>query len=127
MKGNVVDLAVAVVIGTAFSGVVNALVKNVLMPLVSAIVGSPNFDQFAAITINGNTVQFGVFLTALVNFLLISAAVYFVIVMPMNKMIEFRDKKLHLGKKPEPEAEPEPIPADIQLLTEIRDALKNRA
>jgi len=122
MKGNVVDLAVAVVIGTAFSGVVNALVKNVLMPLISAIVGSPNFDSFAAITINGNIIQFGVFLTALVNFLLIAAAVYFVIVMPMNKLIEFRDRKLHAGQKPEPEE----VPADIQLLTEIRDALKTR-
>ena len=122
MKGNVVDLAVAVVIGTAFSGVVNALVKNVLMPLISAIVGSPTFDEFAIVTINGNTIQFGVFLTALVNFLLISAAVYFVIVMPMNKIIEFRDRKLAAGKEPEPEE----VPADIQLLTEIRDALKTR-
>jgi large conductance mechanosensitive channel len=122
MKGNVVDLAVAVVIGTAFTGVVNALVKNVLMPLISAIVGSPNFDEFGALTLNGNTIQFGVFLTALVNFLLVSAAVYFVIVVPMNKMIEFRDKKLHFGHKPEPEE----LPADIQLLTEIRDSLKSR-
>ncbi|GAA3672600.1 large-conductance mechanosensitive channel protein MscL [Arthrobacter ginkgonis] len=121
MKGNVVDLAVAVVVGTAFTGVVNALVKNVLMPLISAIVGSPTFDEFAVINLNGNIIQFGVFLTALVNFLLISAAVYFVIVMPMNKLIEFRDRKLHLGQK----TEPEEVPADIQLLTEIRDSLKS--
>ena len=58
----------------------------------------------------------------MVNFLLIAAAVYFVIVLPMNKMIEFRNRKLAAGKEPEPEE----VPADILLLTEIRDSLKSR-
>ncbi|WP_323959090.1 large conductance mechanosensitive channel protein MscL [Arthrobacter sp. JZ12] len=121
MKGNVIDLAVAVVIGAAFSAVVNSLVESVLMPFISAIVGSPNFDDFAKVTLNGNEIQFGVFLTALVNFLLIAAAVYFVIVMPMNKLIEHRDRKLHIEDKP---AEVDP---QIALLTEIRDSLRERA
>lgn len=120
LKGNVIDLAVAVVIGAAFSAVVNALVTNVLMPLISALVGSPSFDDFARITINGNEILFGVFLTAVVNFLLVSAAVYFVIVLPMNKLIERRDRKLDL---PDQVIEVDP---QIALLTEIRDSLKAR-
>lgn len=74
MKGNVVDLAVAVVIGAAFGAVITALVDNVLMPLIGALVGSPSFDGFLLLTINGVDIKFGVFLTALVNFLLIAAA-----------------------------------------------------
>ncbi len=88
MKGNVLDLAVAVIIGAAFGQIITALVESVLMPAISAVVGSPNFDSFAMVTFNGNDIKFGVLLTAIVNFLLVAAAVYFAIVMPMNKMIE---------------------------------------
>lgn len=121
MKGNVVDLAVAVVIGAAFGAVVNALVEAVLMPLISALFQSPNFDSFAVLTLNGNDIKFGVLLTALVNFLLVAGAVYFCIVLPMNKMIEARNRRL--GITP---AEEE-IPEDVKLLTEIRDALQGRS
>lgn len=121
MKGNVIDLAVAVVIGAAFGAVVKSLVENVIMPLISALVGAPNFDDFAKVTINGNEILFGMFLTAVVNFLLIAAAVYFVIVMPMNKLIERRDRKLNL------EEEVEEVDPQIALLTEIRDSLKQRS
>lgn len=120
MKGNVVDLAVAVVIGGAFGTVIDALVKNVLMPLISALVGSPNFDSFAQLTINGNNIQFGVLLTALVNFLLVAAAVYFVIVVPMNHMIARRNAKLGI-KEEEAAVDPQ-----ILLLTEIRDSLRTK-
>ncbi|HEX9226349.1 MAG TPA: large conductance mechanosensitive channel protein MscL, partial [Arthrobacter sp.] len=82
LKGNVVDLAVAVVIGAAFGGVVTALVQSVLMPFISALVGAPNFDSFAVVTLNGNDIMFGVLLTAIVNFLLVAAAIYFVVVVP---------------------------------------------
>ncbi|MFC7401009.1 large conductance mechanosensitive channel protein MscL [Citricoccus sp. GCM10030269] len=117
MKGNVVDLAVAVVIGGAFGAVVTALVDSVLMPFISGLVRSPNFDSFAVVTLNGNDIRFGVLLTAIVNFLLIAAAVYFVIVMPMNKMIERRNRRLGI----DPDAvEPSD---DVVLLTEIRDLL----
>jgi large conductance mechanosensitive channel len=120
MKGNVLDLAVAVIIGAAFAQVVNAMVEAVLMPLISALVGSPDFDSFAVLTVNGNDIRFGVLLTALVNFLLVAAAVYFAIVLPMNKMIEARNRRLGVDPTEE-EAD-----AQVQLLTEIRDALRRR-
>lgn len=118
MKGNVVDLAVAVVMGTAFGAVVTALVQNVLMPLIAALFSSPNFDSFAVVTLNHNDIKFGVLLTAIVNFLLVAAAIYFVIVMPMNHMIARRNAKLGI-KDQEPAVDPQ-----IELLTEIRDLLR---
>lgn len=121
MKGNVLDLAVAVIIGAAFAQVVNAMVEAVLMPLISALVGSPNFDSFAVLTVNGNDIRFGVLLTALVNFLLVAAAVYFAIIMPMNKLIEARNRRLGITPAEE-EVDPQ-----VQLLTEIRDSLKQRS
>lgn len=120
MKGNVIDLAVAVVIGGAFGTVIDALVKNVLMPLISALVGAPNFDSFAQITINGNNIQFGVLLTAIVNFLLVAAAIYFVVVVPMNHMIARRNARLGI-KEEEAAVDPQ-----ILLLTEIRDSLRTK-
>ena len=120
LKGNVVDLAVAVVMGAAFGAVVDALVKNVLMPLIAALVGSPNFDSFAKVTINGNDLQFGVLLTAIVNFVLVAAAIYFVVVAPMNHLIERRNAKLGISED-EPAADP-----TVTLLTEIRDNLVQR-
>lgn len=116
-QGNVMDLAVAVIIGAAFTQVVSALTDSVLMPLISALVGSPNFDDFAKITLNGNEIAFGVLLTALVNFLLVAGAVYFAIVVPMNKLIAMRRVEAE---------DAEETPEDIALLREIRDALASR-
>ncbi|MFC4428472.1 large conductance mechanosensitive channel protein MscL [Citricoccus alkalitolerans] len=117
MKGNVIDLAVAVVIGSAFGAVITAMVDSVLMPFISGLTKAPNFDSFAVVTLNGNDIRFGVLLTAVVNFLLIAAAIYFVVVMPMNKMIEMRNRKLGI----DPDAVE--ISDDVVLLTEIRDLL----
>ncbi|WP_307029926.1 large conductance mechanosensitive channel protein MscL [Arthrobacter globiformis] len=117
LKGNVIDLAVAVVIGSAFSAVVDALVKSVLMPLISLLVGEPNFDNFLAF----GDVRFGVLLTAVVNFLLVASALYFVIVAPMNRLIEHRNRKLGIGQDAKKEAAEDP---QIALLKEIRDALQ---
>ncbi|UBH25659.1 large conductance mechanosensitive channel protein MscL [Micrococcus porci] len=117
MKGNVVDLAVAVVIGAAFGKVVTALVDSVLMPLIAALFKAPSFDSWLVLNLNGVDVKFGVVLTAIVNFLLIAAAVYFCIVLPMNTMIERRNRRL--GITP---AEDEVAP-DVAVLTEIRDLL----
>ncbi len=116
MKGNVVDLAVAVVMGGAFGAVITALVDKIIMPLISMLVGSPNFDSFLVF----GQVQIGAFLTALVNFLLIALAIYVFVVMPMNKMIERRNARLGIDPAAE-EADPNTV-----LLTEIRDALKGR-
>ncbi len=124
MKGNVVDLAVAVVMGTAFGAVVTALVNNVLMPFIAGLVGSPNFDSFAKVDFNGNAMEFGVLLTAIVNFLLIAAAIYFVVVMPMNHMIERRNRRLGIDPDVKEESAEDP---QIALLTEIRDSLQNRS
>src|SRR5215475_2856311 len=83
MRGNVIDLAVAVVIGAAFGAVVTSFVTNVLTPLIAAIVGKPDFSAFT-FTINGAVISYGVFLNSLIAFLLIAAAVYFFMVAPMN-------------------------------------------
>ena len=123
LKGNVIDLAVAVVIGTAVGAVVTALVQAVMMPLIAALVGSPNFDSFALLSLNGNDVKFGVLLTAIVNFLLVAAAIYFVVVIPMNHMIERRNRRLGIDPNIKQEAAEDP---QIALLTEIRDSLNSR-
>lgn len=118
MKGNVVDLAVAVVIGAAFGAVITALVDNVLMPLIAALVGSPNFDSFLLLTISGVDIKFGVFLTALVNFLLVAAAVYFALVMPMQKATE------HMNRRRGITEEEEEVDPQLALLEQIRDELR---
>jgi large conductance mechanosensitive channel len=83
MRGNVIDLAVAVVIGGAFGAVVSALVTNIITPLIAAIGGKPDFSAFN-VTVNGAVISYGVFLNAVIGFLLIAAAVYFFMVAPMN-------------------------------------------
>lgn len=83
MRGNVMDLAVAVVIGAAFGAVVTSFVTNILTPLIAAIVGKPDFSAFS-VTANGAVIGYGIFLNALISFLLVAAAVYFFMVAPMN-------------------------------------------
>jgi large conductance mechanosensitive channel len=83
LRGNVIDLAVAVVIGGAFGAVVTALVKDLITPLIAAIVGKPDFSAIT-FAINGSQFPIGDFINALVSFLLIATAVYFFIVVPMN-------------------------------------------
>lgn len=118
MKGNVVDLAVAVVIGAAFGAVINSLVENIIMPLIAAVVGSPNFDSFLIVGINGVDIKFGVFLTVLVNFILIAAAIYFLVVVPMKHLEEKRQARLGV-EEPAEELDPQ-----LALLAEIRDELR---
>lgn len=86
LRGNVLDLAVAVVIGAAFGAVVTALVKDLITPLMAAIVGKPDFSGIA-FTINNSKFPVGDFINALVSFLLIGAAVYFFVVLPVNKIV----------------------------------------
>ncbi len=85
LRGNVLDLAVAVVMGAAFGGVVTALVKDLITPFIAAIVGKPDFSVIA-FTINDSKFLVGEFINAVVSFLLIGAAVYFFIVLPVNKL-----------------------------------------
>jgi large conductance mechanosensitive channel len=83
LRGNVVDLAVAVVIGGAFGAIVTALVKDLLTPLIAALVGKPDFSALT-FTINNSKFLYGDFLNAVVSFVLIAAAIYFFIVVPVN-------------------------------------------
>lgn len=85
-RGNVVDLAVAVVIGAAFGTVVTSLVTNIITPLIAAIVGKPDFSALA-LTVNGSKILYGTFLNALISFVLVASAVYFFIVLPMNALM----------------------------------------
>ena len=117
MRGNVVDLAVAVVIGVAFTAVVTALVADIITPLIAAIAGKPDFSALR-FTINHSTFLYGAFINAVVAFLLVAAAIYFVVVLPMNKMAERRAARMSTGAP-----DPEPKPEDVLLLTEIRDLL----
>lgn len=86
LRGNVLDLAVAVVIGAAFGAVVTALVKDLLTPLIAAIVGKPDFSAIQ-FEVNGSKFLIGDFINALVSFLLIAAAVYFFVIVPMNAVM----------------------------------------
>ena len=86
-RGNVLDLAVAVVMGVAFGAVIAALVKDLITPLIAAIFGKPDFSAIE-FTVNGSQFPIGDFINSLVSFILIAAAVYFFIVLPMNKVLE---------------------------------------
>lgn len=116
-RGNAVDLAVGVVIGAAFGAVVTALVDGILNPLIGGIFGQPNLDNIWTITLRDNAqVKPGMVLTALISFILVAAAVYFCVVLPLNKLAARRAK----AAEPEPEAPA----ADVLVLQEIRDLLK---
>ena len=115
MRGNVIELAVAFVVGAAFVTVVNTIVDGLITPLIAAIVGQPRLDGSMIVTVNNAQFYFGAVLGGIINFLLVAAAVYFLIVLPMNTLAERRKA----GVEPEPEAPAE----DILLLQEIRDLL----
>lgn len=91
VRGNVVDLAIAVVLGAAFGAVVSSFVADVFTPLIAAIVGKPDFSALV-VTINGSAIKYGMFLNALISFLLIATAVYFFIVAPINAWNERRQR-----------------------------------
>ncbi|AWA43498.1 large conductance mechanosensitive channel protein MscL [Trueperella pyogenes] len=112
-RGNVLDLAVGVIIASAFSAIVTALNEKVLMPVIGAIFGKPNFDHIWTIHLNGATILPGTLITAAVNFLIIAAAIYFFVIVPINKM-----------KKTKEAGEKAPVKTDEAiLLEEIRDLL----
>jgi large conductance mechanosensitive channel len=90
-RGNVIDLAVAVVIGAAFGAVVAAFVKDLLTPLIAAIFGKPDFSGLYA-DLNGSRFMYGDFINSLISFLLIAIAVYFFVVVPMNAYLERRKR-----------------------------------
>jgi len=105
LRGNVVDLAVAVVIGAAFGGVVSALVKDLLTPLIAAVGGKPDFSAIA-FTVNGSRFLAGDFINAIISFGLVAAAIYFFVVTPMN-MITAKRKSGELPPDPTTKTCPE--------------------
>jgi large conductance mechanosensitive channel len=118
LRGNVVELAIAVVIGAAFGTLIKALVEDVLTPLIAAIFGKPDFSKLT-FTIHKSTFFYGSFINALITFVSIAAAVYFAVIVPMNAWQEMRSRRIARG-----EPDDEPKPADIELLEQIRDLLK---
>ena len=117
LRGNVVDLAVAIVIGIAFGLVVTAFTRDFIGGIIGAIGGSPDFGT-AGFTVNGSPIIIGSTINALINFVIVAAAVYFFVVVPINRLTERRKS----GEEPELEAPSE----DILLLQEIRDLLRQR-
>jgi len=112
MRGNVVDLAVAFVLGLAFAPIVTSIVEGIITPIIGRIFGQPDLDSVMNIDIGkGAVIAIGPILTAIISFLSIAAAVYFLIIVPMRKF--------------GPQAPEAPAgPTEIELLTEIRDSLK---
>jgi large conductance mechanosensitive channel len=118
LRGNVVDLAVAVVIGTAFGAVVAAFASDFIGGIIGAIGGSPDFGR-AGFEANDSKIIIGSTINALINFVIVAFAVYFFVVVPVNKLMERRKS----GQEPDVEAPSE----DIVLLQEIRDLLRQRS
>ncbi|MEZ4515612.1 MAG: large conductance mechanosensitive channel protein MscL [Chloroflexota bacterium] len=117
-KGNVIDLAVGVVIATAFTAIVTSLTDDIIMPLIGALLGGIDFSSLS-IQIGDATIAYGNFIQAIINFLII-AFVLFLMVRGYNRM---QEKLVTEAEEEAAEAEP---PADVQLLTEIRDLLKEQ-
>lgn len=115
-RGNALEMAVGIVIGAAFGSVIDALTDKVLNPLIGAIFGQPNLDRIVVISTKGGEILPGAILTALINFLLVAAAVYFLVVVPVNKLASLRKTE-----------EEEEVEAEVALLTEIRDLLAKNA
>ncbi|AGB70030.1 MULTISPECIES: large conductance mechanosensitive channel protein MscL [Rhizobium] len=131
-KGNVMDLAVGVIIGGAFGGIVKSLVDDIIMPIVGAIFGGFDFSNYfiglasgvnaptlAAARAQGAVLAYGSFITVLINFLILAWIIFLMVkgVNALRSQVERKDEKV---------AEAAPPPADVQLLTEIRDLLAKR-
>ena len=115
-RGNVIDLAVAVVIGTAFTALVTSFVENIVMPIIGIVGGEPSFDDYY-VTINDSRIKYGTFLTALVSFVIIALAV-FLMIKSFEKLQALRRSKVDAGEE---EAE---LTVSEELLKEIRDLLR---
>ena len=108
LRGNILDLAVAVILGAAFAGVVKTFTDGILMPIIAAIFGKPSFDSLT-FEIGDGVVLYGTFLSAVVNFLIVAAALFLVLKAATKLM---REKEAEAG------------PTEVEILTEIRDALR---
>jgi len=115
LRGNLVELAVAFVLGGAFGQVVSSLVSDVVMPLIGALGGAPDFSA-----IRLGPIALGKFINAVVNFLIVAAVIYFLVVTPMKELAKRRKKEEALAAPPEP-------PEEVKLLREILEELRKKA
>ena len=122
LRGNVVDLAVAVVIGAAFGAVVTALVADIFTPLIGVIVGQRDFSTLT-FTIHKSQFKYGDLINKVISFVLIAAAIYFFVIVPVKKMTELRERRRAAGQNPD---EATPVSDEVALLSEIRDLLQQR-
>ncbi|MFV0432506.1 MAG: large conductance mechanosensitive channel protein MscL [Leucobacter sp.] len=117
LRGNVVDLAVAVVIGAAFNTVVDRVVDSLINPVIGMVFSADSLDTAMMVSLpGGGSIAFGAVIGAILNFVIIAAVVYFVFVVPMNKL-----------RKPAPDSDEPEVPTEQELLTEIRDLLRAQA
>jgi large conductance mechanosensitive channel len=107
-RGNVVDLAVAVVIGAAFSAIVTSLVRDLITPIIAAVGGQPDFSDLF-FTINGSRFMYGSFVNAVISFVIIAAAIYFLVVVPLGKVLRRPDE-------PDPNADMRACPECLSLI-----------
>jgi large conductance mechanosensitive channel len=127
LRGNVIDLAVAVVVGAAFTGVVNALVNSVLNPAIGALFQAESLSTLWIVevpSLSGKPAEiaFGAVVAAVIQFLLVAIVVYFALILPINFL-----KKRAFKAKEEGTAEKPAVPSEVDLLVEIRDLLKARS
>ncbi|MDF1597257.1 MAG: large conductance mechanosensitive channel protein MscL [Acidimicrobiia bacterium] len=118
MRPTLIEIAVGLIMAVALGALVNALVEFIVMPIVGIIFGEPTFDSVLVLTINDSMIRVGSFLTAVVKFVSIAAAVFFFIIKPYQAYL------MKKGPAEEPEAEADP--EELVLLREIRDALRTR-
>jgi large conductance mechanosensitive channel len=116
LRGNVVDLAVAVAVGASFTAVVNALVKDLITPLIAAVGAKPNFEGLS-FTLHHSTFMYGDFLNVLISFAIMAAVVFFFVVQPVNQLVRMARR----GKQDAAAKDPQ-----LVVLEEIRDALKTK-
>ncbi len=121
-RGNVVDMAVGVVVGTAFTNIINSLVKNIITPLISIITGKVNFASLEYVVNENLSITYGVFIQAIIDFLIIAFCVFCAVKL-MNGISEKFKKK---EEKAAEVAEEPALSTEAQLLTEIRDMLQNK-
>jgi large conductance mechanosensitive channel len=117
LRGNVIDLAVAFVIGVAFAAVVTAFVENIINPLIAALFNADNLNNSLVLKVGSSDLRFGALIGAIIQFLLIALVVYFALVVPMNylRKLSFRKRGI--------EPEVDTPPSELELLTQIRDLL----
>lgn len=122
LQGNVIELAVAVVIGTAFTAIVTAFTDHLINPLIASF-GGADVSGLGFHIISGNDatfLDFGAVITAAINFLIVAAVVYFILIMPMNKI------NAALAARKDVQEEEEPASVEVELLSEIRDLLRTQ-